>query len=275
MLLMNRFRRTKSAWCEAAVRVAAWPALALGLFLAGPAMAEVTGTCAKSDDPATRVSVTQDHGRASVVVASTPSRRNQAVRVEYDDETYVAHFDANGQASVNFALVGSENKVIIRGGEFGWVRCEVAFPDIAKIYRAILRWHDPVRLDLHVIEPGRRIGGYGDIHPEARNAQLDRGIGQLDVVTEPTEAGATGEQSYVVDEASRPKEAGLFTFRFDFVSRGSRPLPQYCGKGPLANIALSLIVLDHGQARAPKNYDTGSVACGQTIPDELRLQRLR
>ena len=256
-------------------RFAGWPVLALGLFLTGPAAAQVAGICAKSEDPGTRVTLTQDHGRGTAVIASTPSRRNQVVRVEYDDETYATRFDANGQATINFALVGAENKVVVRGGEFGAIRCQVSFPDVAKVYRAILRWHDPVRLDLHVIEPGRRIGGYGDIHPEARNTALDRGIGQMDVVTDAAEPGSTGEQSYVVDETSRPKEGGLFTFGFDFVSRGSHPALPYCGNGPQANIALSLMILDHGQLSAPKNYDTGSVPCGQAIPDELRLQRLR
>lgn len=252
-----------------------WLALAMSVSLAGPAAADAGGVCVASDDPATQMAVKQHHGRATVSIVSTPGRRNQVVRVEYNDETYVARFDNNGQANIDFALVSEENKLVVRGSEFGSVRCQIAYPDITKVYRAILRWHDPVRLNLHVVEPGRRIGGYGHINPDARNTQLDRGIGQIDVETESVESGATGEQSYVVDEAARPKEGGLYTFRFDYVTRGSHPAPQYCGTGAFANISLSLIILDHGQHLSLKNYDTGSIACGQSIPDDLRLQRLR
>ncbi len=275
MHLINRFRRTHTVVSRAIRPLAGLSALAACLLAATPASADVAGVCAKSEDPGTRVSLTQDHGRGTVTIASTPSRKNQVVRVEYDDETYATRFDANGQASLNFALVGVENKVIVRGGEFGAIRCQVSFPEIATVYRAILRWHDPVRLDLHVIEPGRRVGGYGDVHPDARNTALDRGIGQMDVVTDPEGAGATGEQSYVVDETARPKEGGLFTFRFDYVSRGARPVAPFCGTGPQANISLTLLILDHGQLLPARNYDTGSIPCGQSIPDELRLQRLR
>lgn len=266
-----------SQW-GAAIRWAIAPLLAA--LIVSPALAaDVTGSCGKIEGGADKLSVIQSHGHATVTITgpapAAGAHPAPAARVDYDGETYFGHHEANGTATISFALVGTENKLTVRGTGSGPVHCEVAFPDIEKYYRVIMRWHDPVRLDLHVIEPGRRQGGFGDIHPGARNAQLDKGLGQMDVVTDATDDGATGEQSYVLDEAARPAEEGGFAFRVDYASRGAHPEARFCGDGAEAAVPLSLIVLDKGRKSPAKAYEIGSVPCGQAIPDDARAQRLR
>ena len=245
-----------------------------------PALAaDVTGSCGKIETGADKLSVIQSRGHATVTISgpapAAGAHPAPVARVDYDGETYFGHYEPNGTATITFALVGTDNKLTVRGTGSGPVHCEVGFPDIDKYYRVIMRWHDPVRLDLHVIEPGRRLGGFGDIHPGARNPRLDKGLGQMDVVTEAGDDGATGEQSYVLDEAARPAEEGGFAFRVDYASRGAHPDPRFCGAGAEATVALSLIVLDKGRKSPAKAYEIGSVPCGQAIPDDARAQRLR
>jgi hypothetical protein len=250
--------------------------LVSGLSLAGPALAaDVTGTCGKIDPAGTRIAVLQSRGHAVVTIAGQPSRHNALARVDYDDETYTGRFDDKGQAVIEFALVGTENKMTVRGPDFAPVHCDVAFPDIDHFYRVILRWHDPVRLDLHVVEPGRRLGGFGDIHAGARNPKKDKGLGEMDVVTDPGDPGMTGEQSYVLDEQTRPTDDAGYTFRVDYVSRAAHPDPRFCGSGPEASIPLSLIVLDKGRELGPREYEIAGIPCGQVVQDDQRAQRLR
>jgi hypothetical protein len=245
-------------------------------MLAGPAMAaDVTGTCGKIDNTATKVTLTQSRGRATVTISGPATRHNGVARVDYDDETYTGRHDANGQAVIEFALVSNENKMTVRGQDLAPVHCDVAFPDFDRFHRVILRWHDPVRLDLHVVEPGRRLGGFGDVHPGARNAKKDKGLGEMDVVTDPGDPGMTGEQSYVLDEQARPEDEAGFTYRVDYVSRAAHPEPRFCGTGLEASVPLSLIVLDKGKKATTKDYEIASIPCGQVVQDDQRAQRLR
>lgn len=250
-------------------------------MLAGPAAAaDVAGVCGKIDDPNGKVTVVQSRGHATVTITTGPSanaaaRRNPFARVDYDGETYTGRYENNGQAVISFALLATENKMTVRPGDFGPVKCDVSVPDLDKYYRVIMRWHDPVRLDLHVVEPGRRTGGYGDIRADVRNLTLDKGLGQMDVVTDAGENGTTGEQSYVIDESARPKEEAGFTVRVDYTSRGGHPEPRFCGTGPAASVALSLIVLDKGKKSSSREYEIASVPCGQAIADDQRAIRLR
>lgn len=236
--------------------------------------AGTSGLCAGEPSAAMQVSVDETKGRATVSIVSPQARAGQMAHVDYDGETYAARFDDKGNAKVDVALVSAANTLSVSGTGKGAIRCDVAFPEIDQVYRVILRWHDPVRIDLHVIEPLGQEGGKGHVHAGAPNTAQDHGLGRLDIVTEAPEEDATGEQSYVIDEASRPPH-GVFTFRYDYVSRGATPSGQFCEQGKFANVSFLLFALDHGKKQEPRKYATGAMACGQPLPHEVEFQRMK
>ena len=217
----------------------------------------------------------QTNGKATVTVETSPGRKGQLIRLDYDDESFAVPIGPDGIARIDFALLQQSNSFTVRGGEMRAAKCKIDFPDIAKFYRVVLRWHDPVRVDLHTIEPGSSNdpAAIGHIHRAAPNTASDRGAGTLDIVTDPGTPGATGEQSYVVAKADKPP--GRYNFRADYVSRGDAPTGEYCDKGSLASIELTLISIEDGKAQPPKKYVTGALPCGQPIDAETRLIRLR
>jgi len=251
------------------------PSLAVvgaGVMFAGAALAAGTGTCDKVDDPSTAISISQTAGRATVALSRTTAPRNPVVKVEIEDETYITRYNDKGQASISFAL---DNTVTVRAADINRVTCRVQFPEVAQLYRVIMRWHDRVRLDLHVVEPLGKLGGNGHISAANPNTQLKTGLGRIDVVTDATDEGATGEQSYVVEDVSKIPPGGIFSYRLDYVTRGLRPAAPYCGENALANVAVTLTILDRGKKPETKRYSTGSIPCGQTIEADAKLQRLR
>lgn len=240
-----------------------------------PTFAQTNGSCDNTAGSTTKISISETKGRAEIVVQGAPGRRDEIIHVDYDNESYAARFDNNGVARLHFALVDEVNTVTLLGGEFEGVKCHINFSHMADVYRVVLRWHEPVRVDLHVVEPTRQMepNAYGHIYAGQQNLQLDHGLGSLDIVTDAIEAQDTGEQSYVIDESVRPKD-GVFTFRRDYVTRGAVPSGEYCGAGSLANIELTLIVIDHGKKQEPKKYFTGSLPCGRPTPPAVQFRRL-
>ena len=246
-----------------------------GVMFASAASAAGTGTCDKVDDPATAISISQTAGRATVALSRTTAPRNPVVKVEIEDETYITRYNDKGQASISFALTTLDNTVTVRAADINRVTCRVQFPEVAQLYRVIMRWHDRVRLDLHVVEPLGKLGGNGHINAANPNTQLKTGLGRVDVVTDATEEGATGEQSYVVEDVSKIPPGGVFSYRLDYVTRGLRPAAPYCGENALANVPVKLTILYRGKKPETKRYSTGSIPCGQTIEADAKLQRLR
>ena len=257
--------REKIASAIAVILLAVWPRHSL---------AETLGTCDFNNSPDARIALVEQKGKATVTVQLGPGRRQQLIHVDYDDETYSARLDNEGVARVSFALVAPSNTLKVLSSEFAAVECKIDFPEITQSYRIILRWRDPVRVDLHVIEPFRtwELGAYGHIYRDQANTNHDHGLGELDIVSDPLAAGDTGEQSYVVDEDKRPRP-GVFGVRRDYVSRGEAPTGAYCDDGPLADIDLTLITVEQGRVKR-KNYRTGVSPCNQPIPLGVRYSKL-
>ncbi|MSO90265.1 MAG: hypothetical protein EXR01_01555 [Acetobacteraceae bacterium] len=55
-----------------------------------------------------------------------------------------------------------------------------------------------MQFDLHVVEPGRKMGEFGHVSPQRSNTNFSQGVGRMDVVTVAPAEGATAETSYAV-----------------------------------------------------------------------------
>lgn len=253
--------------------------LALGfgamlLAFPGAARAASPGTCTSTLAPRMVVTADETNGRASIIVAAPEVSASGVARVDYDGETYATRFDDKGFARLDVSLMAPSNALSVSVANLGTVKCDVPFPEIEQVFRVILRWRDPVKLDLHVIEPFGTEEGDGHVSSARPNADLAHGLGTLDVNTPAIEEDSTAEQSYVVLQSARPAR-GIFTYRADYVSRGATPAGDYCEQGKFANVSFDLLTLDHGKKIGPRKYATGVMACGQELAHEVEFQRVK
>lgn len=189
-------------------------AAAMGLASSGVALAQ-TQTQAQCDQQTNlgvnaQLRVSQSMGRALVEIIK-PNSAGRKVEVEYGDEMYSFKMGADSRLRAGFALTAATNTFTISMSETAPITCEVAVPDFNKLYRVVLRWRDPVQLDLNVVEPGGRMGETGHVNAIRPNTNLTQGIGQMDVVGTAPSEGATAELSYVVPNASLIPASGVFT----------------------------------------------------------------
>ena len=251
-----------------------WFVMALAITCGGPAWAQTQAQCSNMDRLGeTQLRVSQQYGRALVELTRANSS-GRKVEVEYGDESYIGRFERDGRARLGFALTAAKNEIAIRISETPAIICKLDVPEFAKIYRVILRWRDPIQLDLHVIEPGRRLGEFGHVSPGRPNNNFAQGIGQMDVTSGVPGDGATGESAYVVPDAAVIPPDTVFAFRADYVTRGLKPVAPYCDEHPLAVPQIELIVIDKGKVSTRK-IGTNRAPCGETIPENRRYMVIR
>jgi hypothetical protein len=216
--------------------------------------------------------LTQQKGRALIELVK-PNTAGRKLEVEYGDELYSQKFGADGTIRLAFALTAQENEFTLTMSETSPVTCTVTVPDFNKIFRAVLRWHDPVQLDLNVLEPGGRLGEIGNVSGGRPNTARKEGIGQMDVIGGVPAEDATGEMSYVADAAAVPPD-GVFGFRVDYVTRGSQPDAPYCDDNPLATPRIDFIKIDGGKVTIEK-LSLNRARCREKISDSRRLMLIR
>jgi len=247
------------------------------VFLAltsGAAFAQNAAQCANADKLGrTRLQVTQQNGRV-LIEMTQPNSSGRKLDVEYGDESYVGRFDRDGKARLGFVLTEPQAEITIRAAEIPAVTCKIEVPEFAKIFRVLLRWREPVQLDLHVIEPGRRLGEAGHISPAQPNNNLAQGIGQIDVVSGAPAEGTTAEVSYVVANRANIPTEGVYGYRVEYVTRGMKPEPPYCDEHPLASAVMELMTIDRGKVTTRK-IGTNRVPCGEQIPEGRRYMVVR
>lgn len=252
------------------------PLLAIAMLAVGGAhhAAAATGECNLPPDPrGTTITLTEQAARAELSV-TRPNSAGRKFKIEYSDEMFIGKFDAQGRAVVTFALIAPANEISIRLAETPVITCKIDVPEFDKIFRVVMRWRDPVQLDLDVVEPGRQAGGFGHVNRNRRNADLRQGVGMMDVISDPADDGATGELSYVVPNGTALLNAGIPTLRLDYVSRGNRPEPPFCGDHARASIPFELFVISRGDVKR-SNFSTARARCGEAMAENARLMRLR
>ena len=251
--------------------------LATALTLAGgtTAFAQTTATCDNSANAGNNVQVrvTQHLGRAQVEL-SKPNSAGRKVEIEYGDELYILKFGNDGRVRTNFALLAAENKFAISMSEAAPITCSLTVPEFAKLYRVVLRWQEPVQLDLNVIEPGGRIGETGHVNASRPNGNLTQGIGVMDIIGAPPAEGSTAEVSYVVPNTAATPPNSVFGFRLDDVTRGGRPEAPYCDDHPLAAPQIEFITIEGGTVTTRK-MSVNRARCREKITDARRLMPIR
>jgi len=249
-------------------------AAGLGLALGGWAAGAAAQECSTPPGMgATTIRVEQRQARATVEV-NRPNSAGRKAEVEYNDEIFSTRFDAQGKARISFALTAPQNEVAVRLTESPVVTCKIGVPDFNKIYRITLVWRDTVKLDLDVVEPGRRPGGFGHVNRSRPNNDLTQGIGQIDIVTDAVDDGATAEVSYVAGDAANIPPGSVMGLKLDYISRGANPQPPFCGDHPKASIQFEVITLDRGQVKRG-TFGVGRAKCGEPLADTARLMRIR
>lgn len=248
----------------------------LGSTCLAPA-AHAAGPAAQCDKPENfgadaELRISQTKGRALVEIVK-PNTAGRKLEVEYGDELYTQKFAADGSVRLGFALTAQENEFTLTMSETSPVRCTVTVPEFNKVFRAILRWHDPVQLDLNVLEPGGRLGETGNVSGGRPNTARNQGIGQMDIIGGVPQEDSTGEMSYVTDMSAVPPDT-VFGFRVDFVTRGSQPEAPYCDDNPLATPRIDFIKIEAGKVTTER-LSLNRARCREKIPDNRRLMPIR
>jgi hypothetical protein len=248
-------------------------ALLTGIVSAGAASAETLAQCDnQSAFAAGQLRVSESRGRLSVEV-QRPQSAGRKIDVEYGDEVYSQKFGSDGRVRVAFSLTAPENQVTITTTEMLPVTCTVKVPEFAKVNRVIVRWHDPVQLNLYVLEPGGRPGEVGEVDGTRPNQDHKSGIGEMDIVGGVPVEESTGEMAYSVDVAAIP-EGGVFGYKLDYMSRGSMPEPPFCDDNPLATPQFDFITITRGEVKTAK-MGMNRAHCREKIPDNRRLMQIR
>jgi hypothetical protein len=212
-------------------------------------------------------------GRALVEV-TRPNSVGRKVEVEYGEELYSQKFGPDGRIRVVFALTAATNTFLVTMSETKPITCTVTVPDFNKFYRAVLRWRDPVQLDLNVIEPGARMGESGHVSGSRPNGNLTQGIGQMDIVSGTPTEGSTSEISYVVSDVAMIPQNSMFSYKLDYVTRGARPQAPYCEDAPLAGPQFEFITIENGAVNTRK-MSVNHVQCGEKMQESRRLMPIR
>jgi hypothetical protein len=245
-----------------------WVAVGCILVTCASAAAQTQATCSNIDRlGATHLQVSEQLALATVDVLQ-PGGAGRRVEVDYGDEAYIGVVGRDGKAQISFALTAATNEFDIQLSETPPIRCKLAVPEFKKVYRAVLRWRDPIQLDLHVIEPEGRLGGVGDVGPNQ-----PRGLGQMDLIGRVPVDGGTSETSYVVVDGSTLAPDRIFEFRVEYVTRGMKPVLPYCDDGALASAQMELIIIDRGVATST-NVGTNRLHCGVAVPENRRFMVL-
>ena len=252
-------------------------ALTAGGAIVQPAVAAGPETVGQCDKPGNfgvdaQLRVTQQRGRALIEIVK-PNSAKRKLDVEYGEELYTQKFAADGTIRLGFALTAPENTVTLTMSETAPVTCTISVPEFNKIFRAVLRWHDPVQLDLNILEPNGRMGETGNVSGGRPNSNRNHGIGQMDIIGGVPADDATGEISYVADMTAIPSD-GVFGFKVDYVTRGSQPETPYCDDNALATPRIDFIKIQGGKVTFEK-LSLNRARCREKIADSRRLMPLR
>lgn len=219
------------------------------------------------------VVATQTTGRADVDIVRQRGA-GQRIRIDYGEDAFSAALDSAGRARISFALLARQNRFTVYLKEAAPIRCSLDVADFDKFYRVVLTWVDPVALNLHVVEPGRSMGGFGHVNQNRPNTQLGEADGKMDVAIAHLDEGSSGQLSYVIAQPGDTVRSRLFSFRLEYVTRGATPKPPYCEQHPLADISAQLTILDRGRVDR-RSYGTGRAECNQPLVEARRLIPMR
>jgi hypothetical protein len=190
-----------------------------------------------------------DHSLERITVTS-PCRRNEKVIATYGVLRQERVFSAEGVAHFAIALTKDPSPVIIHYKDGNSSSMAIDTSNLPSVFRITLQWDAPVDLNLHVIEPGGKLGAHGDA--ASGHAPEIFGLkGRIDL--EDDGSGLSPfQESYVFPNALQ-RPAGEFTIHVENVTLGRSPSGPYCGTGEYAQIEFSLLIADRGEVKK-RNY---------------------
>jgi hypothetical protein len=199
-----------------------------------------------------RSAFTEDRGLVDVVL-SNPCRKGGAARIEAEGLTLRAMFGDDGHARVLVPLFHSEGDIRWQAADETMQNKHVRFAGVRDALRVAVIWHDPVDLDLHIVEPGATFGApRGHLSPD----RLTSGLGVMHVShrSEPT-----GDRIEVYDlPPERNPHDGLFKVYVDVAAPDTATRSAACGD--LAGPEFQLRVLRYGDVDN-QNFGFKKTAC--------------
>ncbi len=216
------------------------------------------------------VTAFNDHGLERITIAS-PCRRNEKVSATYGVFQQETVFSDEGVAHFAVALTNEQRPIIVRYKDGKTHSVAIDTSNLPAVFRITLQWDAPVDLNLHVVEPGGRVGGKGDATP-GHSPELFDLKGRIDLEDDGTGLSPFQESYVFPNGLQRP--TGEFTVHVENATRGRVPSGAHCDKGEYAQIEFSLLIVDRGEVRKHL-FKMLPLPCGQPLDDRTYYFRPR
>lgn len=208
---------------------------------------------------------TEDQGLVEVML-SNPCRKGAVARIEAEGLTLAASFDDNGHARILLPLFHPEVEIRWQAADEAMKNKRVRFSGFRNALRVALIWHDPVDLDLHVVEPGATFGASsGHVSPDHLTSGL--GIMHVDGHSQPT-----GDRVEVYDlPPERNPHEGLFKVYVDVAATDTGARSSPCGE--LAGPEFQLRILRYGNVDDQNfGFKKGACAAGRAVKHPIKFR---
>jgi hypothetical protein len=217
----------------------------------------------------TKIDAADRDGLAVVTVVS-PCRAGQTVRATLGTLDVSAAINPAGEARIAIPVTAATNQISVTFEDGASEAVDVGFARIDDVLRITLEWDAAVDLDLHIVEPGGRIGGSGHVAAPVFGKEVT--LGFLEVTSTGRELAPHFESYVFSRRADAPRETfGVFV---EFVTRGQVPQGETCGAGTLARIQFTVTILDRGKLKR-QDFEIPPATCGLTLDQRARFVRVQ
>ncbi len=219
-------------------------------------------------------------GRMRVAIKA-PCRSGEEVRLTYAGAETLLRLDGSGSAAwVLDAFAGESEPLQARFADGASQSVAVKGLDFERLSKVAVIWRAPVDLDLHAFEYAALPGTKGHVWAKAAgSAEAARSAVGGDrrghgFVSTTSDGRGDGDRLEVYTFLHADEQTGgTVGLAIDHATRGAEPDEATCGKGPLAEVAYTLVVLARGQ---PVRREGGLIAaapCGKLLAPEVRFNQ--
>lgn len=219
-------------------------------------------------------------GRMRVAIAAG-CRAREDVHLVYGGADQIARLDDSGRLTwVLDAFAGDKDQLELRfdGGVKSTV--PVKANDLDRVSKVAVVWQRPVDLDLHAFEYAALAGSRGHVWAGAAGTSdaaasavgsERKGRGFLSTANDGTGAGDRVEVYTFVH--AEVQAAGAVGLALDHATRGDDPGETTCGKGDLAEVPYTVVVLARGSSPRRESGLIAAAPCGVKLGQDVRLRQ--
>ena len=219
-------------------------------------------------------------GRMRVAVTAA-CRAGEDVHLVYGGADQVARLDDSGRLAWTLdAFAGDKDPLELRFAGGVKASVPVKASDLDRVSKVAVIWQRPVNLDLHAFEYAALAGSRGHVWAGAAGtsdaaasaiASERKGRGFLSTASDG--AGAADRVEVYTFLHAEAQAAGAVGLALDHATRGDDPGESTCGKGELAEVPYTVVVLARGAGPRRESGLIAAAPCGVKLGQDVRLRQ--